>query len=55
MKFEEYLEFSNIFKEDVLEAITIENCVNNRNSYGGTSIKNVLMQLELAENFLSNF
>ena len=55
MKFEEYLGFSNIFKEDVLEAITIENCVNNRNSYGGTSIKNVLMQLELAENFLSNF
>jgi argininosuccinate lyase len=55
MKFEEYLEFSNIFKEDVLEAITIENCVNNRNSYGGTSIKNVLMQLELAEKFLSNF
>ena len=55
MKFEEYLGFSNIFKEDVLEAITIENCVNNRNSYGGTSIKNVLMQLELAEKFLSNF
>ena len=55
MKFEEYLEFSNIFKEDVLEAITIENCVNNRNSYGGTSIKNVLMQLELAEKFLSDF
>ena len=55
MKFEEYLGFSNIFKEDVLEAITIENCVNNRNSYGGTSIKNVLMQLELAEKFLSDF
>jgi argininosuccinate lyase len=55
MKFEEYLEFSNIFKEDVLEAITIENCVNNRNSYGGTSIKNVLIQLELAEKFLSDF
>ena len=55
MKFEEYLGFSNIFNEDVLEAITIENCVNNRNSYGGTSIKNVLMQLELAEKFLSDF
>ena len=55
MKFEEYLGFSNIFKEDVLEAITIENCVDNRNSYGGTSIKNVLMQLELAEKFLSDF
>ena len=55
MKFEEYLGFSNIFKEDVLEATTIENCVNNRNSYGGTSIKNVLMQLELAEKFLSDF
>ena len=55
MKFEEYLGFSNIFKEDVLEARTIENCVNNRNSYGGTSIKNVLMQLELAEKFLSDF
>ena len=55
MKFEEYLGFSNIFKEDVLEVITIENCVNNRNSYGGTSIKNVLMQLELAEKFLSDF
>ena len=55
MNIEEYLGFSNIFKEDVLEAITIENCVNNRNSYGGTSIKNVLMQLELAEKFLSDF
>ena len=53
MKLEDFLKFSNVFKEDVLDAITIENCVNNRNSYGGTSIKNVTMQLELAHGFLN--
>ena len=53
MKLEDFLKFSNVFKEDVLDAITIENCVNNRNSYGGTSIKNVTMQLELAHDFLN--
>ncbi len=54
MKFEEYLNFSNVFKKDVLEAIKIENCVNNRNSFGGTSIKNVEEQIIAANDFIKN-
>ena len=33
----EFRQFSELFAEDILEAIKIETCVNARNSYGGTS------------------
>ena len=52
MKLEEFHKFSDVFKDDILSEITIENCVNKRNSYGGTSIKNVEMQIENGKKFL---
>ena len=52
MQLEEFHKFSDIFKDDILSEITIENCVNKRNSFGGTSIKNVEMQIENGKKFL---
>ena len=52
MKLEEFHKFSDIFKDDILSEITIENCVNKRNSFGGTSIKNVEIQIENGKKFL---
>lgn len=52
MKLEEFHKFSDVFKNDILSEITIENCVNKRNSFGGTSIKNVEMQIENGRKFL---
>ena len=52
MKLEEFHKFSDVFKDDILSEITIENCVNKRNSFGGTSIKNVEMQIENGRKFL---
>lgn len=54
MKIEEFKSFSDVFQEDILEEIAIENCVNKRGSFGGTSIRNVEMQMESAEKFLEN-
>ena len=51
-KLEEFHKFSDVFKDDILSEITIENCVNKRNSFGGTSIKNVEMQIENGKKFL---
>ena len=53
MSLEDFQKFSKIFKEDILTEITIKNCVNKRNSFGGTSIKNVEMQIENAKKYLN--
>ena len=52
MELSEFHKFSDVFKDNILSEITIENCVNKRNSYGGTSIKNVEMQIEDGKKFL---
>ena len=52
MSLDEFHNFSKIFGDDILSEITIENCVNKRNSFGGTSVKNVEMQIENAKKFL---
>ena len=43
---EKYKEFSNLFDNDVYTAIDLNECVNKRISYGGTSIKSVENQIE---------
>ena len=53
MSLEDFQKFSKIFKEDILTEITIKNCVNKRDSFGGTSIKNVEMQIENAKKYLN--
>ncbi|MCI8442036.1 MAG: argininosuccinate lyase [Provencibacterium sp.] len=43
---EEYRQFSDVFEEDVYEAIALDNCVNGRNVLGGPAGEQVRLQLE---------
>ena len=43
---EKYREFSELFDEDVYQDIDLYNCVNKRNSVGGTSVKSIEAQIE---------
>ena len=43
---EEYRNFTDLFAEDVYDAISLETCVNQRNSYGGPSPEAVKVQIE---------
>ena len=52
MSLEDFRKFSEVFEVDILSEITIENCINKRNSFGGTSISNVEMQIENGEKYL---
>ena len=42
----EYQKYSDLFKEDLYGEISLETCVNKRNSFGGASAKSVLTQAE---------
>lgn len=44
LSMEEFRSMSPLFKEDIKEALSIENCVKNRESYGGTGPKSVERQ-----------
>ena len=54
MSMNEFRELSELFEDDIYEAISPETCVKNRNSYGGTSYNQVDMQLKLAKDIMSN-
>ncbi|MEA4938804.1 MAG: argininosuccinate lyase, partial [Christensenella sp.] len=43
----EYRELSELFEEDIYEAVNLETCVKNRISEGGTSPKSVRAQIRL--------
>ena len=49
----ELKELSDLFEEDIYDAISPETCVKNRNSYGGTSYQQVEMQLKLAADIMA--
>lgn len=49
LSIEEYKKYSDVFESDLLEAIDIETCVNNRSSQGGPSPASVLEQLKIAD------
>ena len=49
MDISEYKKFSELFGEDVIEKVSIEGCVRERNSYGGTSYREVDRQIARAE------
>ncbi len=53
MSLEEYKEFSEIFEEDVYEAISLEACVSYRNVTGGPAKEAVLKSIAAAEEFLN--
>ena len=52
MSMTEFKELSNLFEEDIYDAISPETCVKNRNSYGGTSYSQVEMQLQQAHGIM---
>lgn len=52
MSMDEFRELSDLFEDDIYDAISPETCVKNRNSYGGTSYAQVDMQLKLAKDIM---
>lgn len=54
MTLEEFKKLSDLFEDDIFEAITPETCVKNRNSYGGTSYEQTKMQLSNAKVVMEN-
>lgn len=51
---EEFRSMSPLFEEDIKEALSIENCVKNRESYGGTGPKSVERQQTHAEKVIAS-
>ncbi|KAI4453730.1 argininosuccinate lyase [Holotrichia oblita] len=51
---EEFHKFSPLFESDILEEIKIESCVNNRNSFGGTSGEQVKLALAMAKKIMDD-
>jgi argininosuccinate lyase len=45
--------FNKLIENDVYNYITVESCINNRKSFGGTALESVLTQIKSAEAFLS--
>lgn len=44
---ENYRELSDLFKEDIYDAISLETCVKERSSFGGPSPESVIRQIEI--------
>lgn len=53
LSMEEFRSMSPLFEEDIKEALSIENCVKNRESYGGTGPKSVERQQTHAGNMIA--
>ncbi|MDL2280524.1 argininosuccinate lyase [Selenomonadales bacterium OttesenSCG-928-I06] len=53
LSLEEFKSFSELFSEDVLEAMQIETCVDKRNSFGGTGSSQVQKTLQIAAGIIS--
>ncbi len=53
LSLEEFRQFSPLFEADILQAIKIETCVQNRNSHGGTSPVQVARQVANAKALLT--
>lgn len=54
LSMEEFKAMSPLFEEDIKEALSIENCVKNRESYGGTGPKSVERQQTHAEKTIAS-
>ncbi len=54
LSMEEFKAMSPLFEEDIKEALSIENCVKNRESYGGTGSKSVERQQTHAEKAIAS-
>ena len=54
MTLEEFQALSPLFEADIKDAIAPETCVKNRNSFGGTSYKEVERQIQAAKELLAS-
>ena len=54
LSMDEFKSMSPLFEEDIKEALSIENCVKNRESYGGTGPKSVERQQAHAEKAIAS-
>ena len=54
LSMEEFRSMNPLFEEDIKEALSIENCVKNRESYGGTGPKSVERQQTHAEKAIAS-
>lgn len=54
LSMDEFKSMSPLFEEDIKEALSIENCVKNRESYGGTGPKSVERQQTHAEKAIAS-
>lgn len=54
LSMEEFRSMSPLFEEDIKEALSMENCVKNRESYGGTGPKSVERQQTHAEKAIAS-
>lgn len=54
LSMDEFKSMSPLFEEDIKEALSIENCVKNRESYGGTGPKSVERQQTHAEKTIAS-
>lgn len=54
LSMDEFKAMSPLFEEDIKEALSIENCVKNRESYGGTGPKSVERQQTHAEKVIAS-
>jgi len=54
LSMEEYKSFSEMFEDDVYEAVNLENCVNCRLVYGGPSVKSTERQIELVKKYIES-
>lgn len=54
MNIEDYLKFSELFENDVIEKVSIEGCVRERKSYGGTAFTEVQRQIDNALKYLNH-
>jgi argininosuccinate lyase len=54
LSMEEFQKISPLFESDVKEAILPENCVKNRNSFGGTSYEQVRLQIKEAKKLIAS-
>lgn len=55
IKLDEYKKFSEIFKDDLYEFISLDSSLNNRNAYGGPAPSSVKVQIENLEKKICNF
>lgn len=53
LSLDEYKKYSDLFKEDVYEAINLEKCTFKRNSFGASAVESVEKQIEALDDFLA--